>query len=694
MTLPGHALRAQEFWGAGHTFTCVRKVVLPPRSGNPHVIVTEFFTYGELRPDGSNLAVYDHLDQLVPWRLLQVGPGDFCRVAFQRTPPKTVYKVYYGGKPPPERPRRWTAPTGLLLETCRWKRCDLNSLGSVREAVGSSEVVGRDYVPTVFHRHNPFWPDPEPFLSLYRGVLQVETAGRYQFYTSSQDCSFLLIDGKPVVAAPGYHGPVGDARIRGEVHLSAGPHPFDYVHAAAGPDACMVAAWQPPNARQPEVIPPSAFGAGEVAHVLPAAPRHVTRGALREFALEVLGEAPVADSDQPVVRVQFHEDPSRAPGPRARCRWDFGDGQVTEAADPTHLYLHPGLYTVRMSLPGGSPLQETVNRVQVHRCAAPADPKRGPDRLADYRPMLNHYSPARLDAAGALQLVRVCEQLGQIDRAAAAGKARLLAERPLEDEAVAYALVQIVGPLLRDRLDDPASAAAAWEGAARGIRRVTWKAACEVEAADIRLNDLHQRAEARALLDAATARLAGAGRSSLLSRLHRLWGDWHARGGDRQAARTAYARAAGSRNLSRGIAEQNARRGAFSRSTEAFLREKAVDRALDELRRWQDEFPADKADGDWPLLWARYCVARGKLPHATVATADLLAVNPDSPYADQLVFLAAACEEKLGHADRALAGYRSLVTDYPGSPLVPTARQKLAPRPADAGVGPKKAPTK
>jgi TolA-binding protein len=81
-------------------------------------------------------------------------------------------------------------------------------------------------------------------------------------------------------------------------------------------------------------------------------------------------------------------------------------------------------------------------------------------------------------------------------------------------------------------------------------------------------------------------------------------------------------------------------------------------------------------------------LARNKWPQAIALAADLVAINPDSPYADRLVFLAAECEEKLGHTDRARAGYQSLITDYPGSPLVGEARKKLAmPTRKQAGAG-------
>ncbi len=56
---------------------------------------------------------------------------------------------------------------------------------------------------------------------------------------------------------------------------------------------------------------------------------------------------------------------------------------------------------------------------------------------------------------------------------------------------------------------------------------------------------------------------------------------------------------------------------------------------------------------------------------------DLLAVRPNSPYADQLLLLSARAQQKLGQTDRAAATYQTLLTDYPGSPLVETAKTEL-----------------
>jgi len=205
------------------------------------------------------------------------------------------------------------------------------------------------------------------------------------------------------------------------------------------------------------------------------------------------------------------------------------------------------------------------------------------------------------------------------------------------------------------------------------------RAAYELEAADIALNDLLRAGEAKPLLDSATARLKGDDEPEFTTRLYRVWGEYWARKGDRPAARASYERAMASAAGSRRPAiEQSSWRGALSRSTEAYLRDKRFDRALSELRRWQDEYPADKVEGYLPLLQARYWVARGKPERAIALAGDALAVNPDSSDADRLAYLAAECEDSLGHADRAAAGYRAFLNDYPGSPLVPEVKQKLA----------------
>ena len=645
---------------------------IPRRLPFPAVVMTEFFTNSELDGDVKHLAVYDGRHKLVSWRVLQAGPGDYCRIAFQTMPKQHLYKIYYGRKSETTKAPSWTSSAGLLLETRRWANCDLNSLGSIHEAWQSSEPYGSAFVPAVFHRFNPFWPAPEPFLSEYRGTLHISRPGLYRFFTSSQDASFLSIDGVQVVSAPGWHGPVGDARFKGEVNLSSGSHAFQYLHAAAGTDACMVAAWEPPGSQKPELIPSEAFDSQAIARLPAVGIKHP-----REYAVDVVGEVPLAESDLPMIRAQFKFVTAQASTSRPRLHWDFGDGQTGTQTDPIHIYLHPGLYTATMTVAGESEKLAVVNRVPVNRALVFSSETEPADDLASYLAIIARYDPAKLDTTGLLQLVKAFDQAGLAPRAAKAGQAGILG-RPAVDSESGLAVVRMVGELLRDKLDDPEGAFHFWQKASKVVEPGPWKAECEIEAADIALDALLQAGPAKALLDSATACLKQGGQASLTSRLHRVWGDWYARKGDKPSGRTAYLRAMAPLETRRPHAETEALHGALSRSTEEFLRDHSLGRARSELARWQEAFPVNKIEGYLTFLQASYCTARGKYAQAIAKADDLLAINPDSPYADRVLLLAGECEEKVGRYERARSCYQALVTDYPGSPLVGAARQKLA----------------
>jgi TolA-binding protein len=674
VVLAGGPVQAQgtRWYGKDHTLCHFVEV-----EGTPRIVVVEFLTHGELRPDAKNLTVLDRMNRVVPFRVLQVGPGDFCRLAFATVAGSKDYRIYHGGPPPDQAPPSWTPDTGLVVDTYQWKKVDLRRLASLRQAIQGAERIGTTLVPQVFHGHNPCQPEPRPFLSRYHGKLRISKAGKYAFFTSSQDCSFLLIDGKEVVSSPGAHRATRSARFKGEVSLSAGTHDFEYLHAASGASACMVAAWQPPGASKPEVIPPQAFGSDEVAHLNPVSLWHRSQGRLPDFLVELQGSVSLEGSSFPLVRVRVR-DLSETFTRGARLVWGFGDGQFSTEANASHVYLSPGLYSVMLRAQGRTRTLEVTSQVAIYPPAVVPEPRKKADQLADYLPVLNRYEPKRLSPASLLQLVRVYLHAGQLDRAVSLGKETLLSGRlKPEDEASVHALAREVAPILRDQRDDPRAALAVWQAASRLLRNQEWKAECEVEAADIALNDLLERAQAKPLLDSATETLKGRG-AELRARLYRVWGDWHARAGERKEAQAAYARAEAVQKTRRNAAERSAWRGAYSRSVEAFLRDKDFPRAFAELRQWQQTFPTDSQDGYFSLLLAQAWMARGKLPQAIAVAGDLLTVNPESPYADRLVYLTGECEEKRGRADRAQAAYQSLLTDYPGSPLVGKAKSKLA----------------
>ena len=735
-------LRAQSFRRGEVEFNAMRKVEIP-RGEDYAVVVVQFFHHNEIAPDGRNLVVSVRDEKLVPAQVLQLGPGDYCRLAFETAPRQSSYEVLYGGAAPDASAvPPWTAKEGLLLETREYQECNLNSLDSVREAFNSSKRIGSDYVANVMHSHNPFSLEPGPFLSRYSGYLRVASAGTYGFLTSSQDCSFLLVDDKLVVDAPGRHRPERRAKTgsRKDVQLTAGAHKFEYYHAASGPEAMMVAAWEvsPAAAKpKPTAIPTAAFGTAAVGRVR-AGPVTLREAKLvPDFLVSIRGDVPLPDNELALIGTRFMDVSPDSLTLKAKLAWDFGDGQTSSEPNPTHVYLRPGLYAVKLSVMRGTRPLEMVNRVYIDR------PKilKEEDfhKLDDYLPLLQTYDPQKLDAVALRQLVlayqfkiesilappepeegkaegreqpqeepgsepnpekvkkereaKRAEALEYVAAAVTAGQAPFLADQSAaQGDEDLIKLARLVGPMARDEMGDSRLAARIWHGASRKIADSRLKGECEIQAADVAISDLLQIDVGKSLLEAATAHLQGSATGPVASRLHRVWGDYYAASGDGQNARKSYNEAESVLASTRTHIERTAWQGAHSRSTEQFLKSGELDRAARQLRAWQDEFPAEKIDGYLNLVLARYWAGRGEYAQC-VALADVqLAVNPDSPHIDQLLVLVADCEVKRGEVDRALAFLNQLLKDYPGSPLVPVVRENIAKLEAGEGEAPKESP--
>ena len=674
-TVTGPAALAQRQTWQDDAFEYRCKAIVPGNATEAEVVVCTFYTHGTVSSDAAAIAVYQ-LGRQVPCRVLQSGPGDLCRVAFQPEKGRGDYQIYYGAKQATVAVPAWTTKAGLLLEARAWANCNLRQLDSVRAAFTQAKPIGSDYVDRVYHRCNPFGVEPAPFLSHYQGTLHLTKSGKYQFFTSSQDCSFLLIDGAVVVALPGRQPrPIGRARFKGVVTLKPGGHRFDYWHAASGLATCAVAAWQPPGSPKVEIIPASAFHADRVLHLPTTSPEQHNKGPLPNFAFTVQGDAPIEAGEPWAVRVRFQTGAARGQS-SGRCTWLFGDGQTSAQWQPTHIYLHPGPYTVTVQVRQRGKTHELVNRIWITRPIQQRG-KQTADKLEDDLPIIETYDAALLDSASQLQLVRLYVQGQHWAKAVAAGRAALQEEPNGQADADRWQIINLVGPIAQLRLQDAQAALDLWKAAGKTLQRAHWRAVCALEAADLLLGELAQPALASAYLEFAQRTLANATGPDT-GMLYRLWGDYHARRGEAAKARAAYQKAAENQMRTFDAIRGSAQRGTLSRSAEAFLRDKDLIRAFETLGQWQRTFPGDKSNGYLSLLLARYWLARGKLKVAISVAGDLLTVNPRSPYADRLVMLQAATEQQRGNKPRAIAAYESLLSDYPGSPLVNEARRRLA----------------
>ncbi len=736
LLLNGGKAQAQSFRCAGTEFNAQRPVRIPPdRSFS--VVVVEFFHHGEIRPDGKNLLVATDRLRPVPTRLLQLGPGDFCRLAFQTVPNESSYVILYGGEPPDSAAvPQWTSRHGLLFEARKFPEdVNLFSFESVKKAFEKAEPIGADYVDGVLHGFNPVWPRPEPFLSRYSGYLHIGSPGTYGFYSSSEDCSFLVINGKVVVELPGRRRPERVARLelRRDIRLEAGEHLFEYYHAAAGPSATMVAAWVPnpaEGAARPQAIPGDLFRTWAVGRV-PAGPPSTRREKLLpDFDFELAADVPLPDNPEPLVGVQFTNLSPPELSLRVKLSWDFGDGQTSEEPNPFHVYLRPGLYTVKLTVTRAGRDHEISQRIFVDQPVygiprRRAEAQRREQTFAtidQFLPLLARYDSRKLDAPSLRQLILAYQwkatlvlgveespqpgttpaqppetaspldvarrkrelaakrsEAGKWIRAAVvAAQVAFTGESAARGDNELVTLAQLVGPMAREWLGDSKLALAIWQGAAAKVTAPEAKVEAELEAADILLNDLANPKEALTLLEAAEKKVGSLTRGKLPAKLARVKADYYAAIGQGEEARRLYREAEERLQNPRTYVERIAWQGAHSRSVEDFLQVDWWERAAEQLRLWEAEFPADKIEGYLPYLKARYWIARGQLPPAQLILEQLLTVNPASPYADLLLFAVAEAVEARGQRDHAIALLQQLLKDYPGSPKVPEAKNLLS----------------
>jgi len=710
-------VQAQAFRRHGTEFDAMRVVTVPQGKKYP-IVVTQFFHHGELREDCRNLAAFPKgAMRPVPTRVLQNGPGDFCRVAFQTVEGNNVYEILYGGEPVKEEMPPWTATQGLLLETREYKNCNVNSYNSVREAFDASRRIGSDYVDTVFQSENPFTLKPGPFLTRYSGLLQIATTGTYGLITSSQDCSFVVVDDKLVAEQPGMHPPRHQAipGARQDVKLSAGPHKFEYYHAATGTQAVMTLAWEinpsSPKPAKPEKIPPEAFGGGAIGREIAGPPTTRAEKLVPDFVVNVAGSVPLPDNESQLIGVQFLDASPKALASNSKFLWDFGDGQKSEQPNPDHVYLRSGLYAVKLAVRHGGKTYEIASRVYIDQPKITDSAKF--HHLDDYVRVLETYDPRVMDPASLKQLVQAfqakadalvaapepadgtSDQAAQRPRAQVdpakkaqamrfiaaavdAGKTAFADDSTAKGDGELIQLARIVGPMARDQLGNAQITGTVWRGAAMKIGAKELQAECLVEAADVAINDLVNVHGAKPLLDAATKVLGGDRSGPIANRFFRVWGDYYALTGDGKSARRAYNEAETALSQRKSLIERTAWQGARGRSTEQYLRSGEFDRAIAEIRQWQDEFPADKITGLVTWMYARYWYGREKYAQAIALASQLSAVNADSPYIDQLQTLVAECHLAMGSPEKAAATLESFLKSFPGSPLVPEVKERLA----------------
>ena len=640
--------------------------------------VATFLTFGALKPDGADLRVMLAGREL-PSRILQVGPGDQVTVAFALVPNQNTYFVYFGNPKAGAPAEPLDLKAGLLLEVRSLPGGPYENLNQVRDLFSRAKhTEGAAFVDNVFSGFNPFGP-PDNFVERYSGFLRIADSGRYTFAASSTHNSFLLVDGKLVVACRAREGPPGRARFTGTLRLEEGVHPFEYYHVHTWGDPVAVAAWQLPRSDKFVPIPSEAF--------IP-----VTRavvGPLQRSQDRITPDFTFARSEAVLTpdgltcleRFRFVDRTAAVNHTNYTVEWNFGDGVTSNSWEPAHVYLADGPVKVTLTVQG--PLGKGASAQQLvigRNWASQTGP--GVDELKDYYDLVRAYDFSVMPTSHLVRAAYFFERLDKYPDMVAVSRRLVFDRKDLSPGDRAERGLAVVD-VLRNKLHDRADALAFLRQLEQDSSSDDLKARFALITGEISLEDLAEHArpaerldQVRAIFNRVLTSYRKAGDESSRRALVGL-GDvaWFAH--DAASVADFYQRA--ERIPIRGSAalRQPVRSGYLARTIEEMLRDGELDSAEESLKQWEWERPSDRLVGYSAVLRARLLIARKQFDQAQRHLEAFIAISPRSLYAPEALLLLANClqaQERLPEAARAL---RKLLVDYPESELKAQAAKRL-----------------
>jgi len=638
------------------------------------VAVATFYTGGMARRDAADIRVAVQGRRLVKHRVLQVGPGDLVRVAFEALPALDRYYIYFGN-PKAERSEALQIKRGVLLEVRHWAGGDRQPtrLDQLKRAWTKAGPLAADFVSDIAFGHNPLLDSRRPAMLHFTGWFVPPRPGTYQLATNSQGGSWIEIDGRQVVAWPGPHGPSRRAHRVEQVDLTRQLHRLDYWNISYGGRTIAVAAFRTPEQKSKrfDAIPADVF--------LP-----VGRAELVE--LDLRGETIIADffpehageawwPDHYAVRMRFR-NLSRGISARhgGAFEWDFGDGQTATESEPTHIYLVPGDYKVTLRARRGTLANTFETTVHVDRdWRAQAETRI--DSASHYAREVARRDPATLDLPSLRLAVDLFDHLKMRKPCIAAANELVFRRKEVKENQVLE-----TGLLLGENLRADGQyqeAVRTYERLEKRLKRTDHKARIAVQIGETLLRDLYQYEAAEKAYHRVLKTYANAGAAWELRRARIGLGDIWRHRGDGQKARHAYEAADQVKVNAVGPKREAVRVGALARYVEEYTREKDWEWTFAYLEDWAWEFPLAKLDGHWSWLRAKALRAKGDGPAALREALDLTGANPHSPYAVRLLMLAAECYADQGNRRKARLMLQAAVEDYPEDPSRDEARQRL-----------------
>ena len=588
-----------------------------------------------LDPEGNEIA----LDGI--WR----GPGSTLLMLAETMPDEKPATLYFGGNHS-RRMKSWSATRSLLLETRRMPaNAQIGSYGAWQRAWNASNAVdGAAFVPLVFHGGNPFG-DESRYLSRYTGLIQAEEDMDVRFYTLSDDVSYVMINGRPVLQWTENHPPPRDPgqTPMTAVRLRKGLNKVIYQHAAVEAPGAMALGWD--RGEKPGNVPPDAW---------------VHPGKVNAGDFESADGAPVPLATLEAVdylgfgghwyvRVKASIGD---PGGGWQVEWRWDDGRIDHGPSVQRLWMSLDPLRVVLRLKNGARVIEGRRVLAIPR-DLPAASVNHRNQLKPFIDLLEQENASGLPSAEKKAGFILASDFLSSAQAAHWAEAWLQVAKPDQDHWPA-AMTLAIREMAKA---DPQAALARLGGLSDEERKPLGIEAglMELDIRVFRLNDPMAMGLAQRLSQSP---------DKLLARMARIrLGDYHLLNGRAGDAARCYADAVP-------VDKESARKApvidrARSRLIEQLLERSDPAAARAKLAEWERERPMAKIDGD-QLLWrARVEFLAGDFHRSLQDLETSLSVRHGAPEEIEVRFWQGRALHELGRTDEAREIWQTLMKDYP-----------------------------
>ena len=602
--------------------------------------------FGEGRPDMRDVVLIGNDGKEIALDGVWRGTGRTLLMLAAAMPEEgETAMLYFGGSHSP-RMRSWSAKRSLMLETRRIPAgADVATFGGWQEAWKKSKVIdGMGFVPLIFQGENPFG-DSSHFMSRYTGRLKTGDGGNVKFYTLSDDVSYVMIDGHPVLkwqqTTP---PPLDPTKVPSkEVRLPAKSASVEYCHATGDPPAAMVLGWE---------------HGGKFDNV--AQDAWVHPGQVKADAIESHDGAPVPLAALQAERYLGYGDEwyvsikcaIAKPAEGWQAEWLWPDGRVDQGLEIRRLWTSLSPLKMVLRLRNGIQVIEGRQVLVIPRDVAAASVNNDGQRQ-EFLDLLGKEDPAALDEAALRAGFVLANDFLSAPVAARWAEAWLKVAKPAPGP-----WVKAVSKVIRENAKrDP-------KAALDRLLKLD-ETARKVLARDAHLLELDLRVFG--LKDPAVTGLVGTLRKSGDARLKNLaiirLGDYYLLTGRIEDAAHCFEEAV---SASKGT-EQKAPviDRAHSLAIEELVNGNHTDEASAKMEDWELLHPAARIEGD-QLLWrARVNFLAGEWEWALQDLETSLKVRPGSPEEIEVRFWLGRAQFELGHKDEARVIWNALVKDYP-----------------------------